>query len=119
MPNVKVVATKTDTNSRFETVSNAEGNTVSSQQLSQNFRTFPSQFNNLRVDHTNNIDITLTKTFTVHERVKIQVRAESFNLCNKPLFAAATLTATSSSFGTIGSQTNNPRYIQFGLRLTF
>ncbi|HYW44092.1 MAG TPA: hypothetical protein VE959_14615 [Bryobacteraceae bacterium] len=116
---MKVVATKTDTNSRFETVSNAEGNTVSSQQLSQNFRTFPSQFNNLRVDHTNNIDITLTKTFTVHERVKIQVRAESFNLCNKPLFAAATLTATSSSFGTIGSQTNNPRYIQFGLRLTF
>ena len=37
-------------------------NTVSSQQLSQNFRTFPSQFNNQRVDHTNNIDITLTKS---------------------------------------------------------
>jgi len=94
-------------------------NTVSSQQLSQNFRTFPTQFNNLRVDHTNNIDITLTKTFTIKERVKIQFRAESFNLTNKPLFASPTLTATTASFGTIGSQTNNPRYIKFGLRLTF
>jgi len=94
-------------------------NTVSSQQLSQNFRYFPSQFNNLRVDHTNNIDLTLTKTFTIRERVKVQFRAESFNLCNKPLFGAPNLTATSSSFGAITSQTNNPRYIQFGLRVTF
>jgi hypothetical protein len=53
------------------------------------------------------------------EKVKIQFRAESFNLTNTPLFAAPTLTATTSSFGTIGSQTNNPRYIQFGLRVTF
>jgi hypothetical protein len=94
-------------------------NTVSSQQLSQNFRTFPSQFNNLRVNHTNNIDLTLTKTFKIRERARVQFRAEAFNLCNKPLFAAPNLTATSSSFGTIGSQTNNPRYIQFGLRVTF
>jgi len=94
-------------------------NTVTSQQLSQNFRTFPSQFNNLRVDHTNNINLTLTKTFSIKERVKVQFRAEAFNLTNKPLFAGANLTATSASFGTIGSQTNNPRYIQFGLRVTF
>lgn len=94
-------------------------NTVSSQQLSQNFRTFPSQFNNLRADHTNNVDLTLTITFRVGERVRVQFRVEAFNLCNKPLFAPADLTATSSSFGTIGSQTNNPRYVQFGLRVTF
>ena len=94
-------------------------NIVSAQQLSQNFRYFPSQFSNLRVDHTNNIDLTLTKTFTIRERVKIQFRAESFNLCNKPLFATPNLTATSSSFATIGSQTNNPRYIQFGARVSF
>jgi len=94
-------------------------NTVSSQQLSQNYRTFPSQFSNLRVDHTNNVDLTLTKTFKIGEKAKVQFRAESFNLTNKPLFATPNLTATSSAFGTITSQTNNPRYIQFGLRLTF
>ncbi len=94
-------------------------NTVSSQQLASNFRTFPSQFSNLRVDHTNNVNITLTKTFKVGEKVRVQFRAESFNLTNKPLFATPNLTATSSAFGTITSQTNNPRYIQFGARLTF
>jgi hypothetical protein len=94
-------------------------NTVSNQQLSQNFRTFPSQFNNLRVNHTNNVDITLTKTFSIREKVKVQFRAEAFNLTNTPLFASPNLTATSSSFGTISSTTNNPRYIQFGLRITF
>jgi hypothetical protein len=62
---------------------------------------------------------TLTKTFTIKERVKVQFRGESFNLCNKPLFGTPTLTATTSNFGTIGTQTNNPRYIQFGLRLTY
>jgi hypothetical protein len=92
---------------------------VTTQQLSQNFRTFPSQFNNLRVDHTNNVDLTLTKTFRIRERARVQFRAESFNLCNKPLFAAPNLTANNASFGTIASQTNNPRYIQFGLRVTF
>ncbi len=94
-------------------------NTVSSQQLSQNFRTFPSQFNNLRVDHTNNVDLTLTKTFKIGEKVKVQFRAEALNLTNKPLFATPNLTPTSSAFGTITSQTNNPRYIQFGARLSF
>jgi hypothetical protein len=93
--------------------------TGSGTQLASNFRTSPTQFNNLRVDHTNNVDITLTKTFTIKERVKVQFRGESFNLCNKPLFGTPTLTATTSNFGTIGTQTNNPRYIQFGLRLTY
>ena len=72
-----------------------------------------------RVDHTNNIDTTLTKTFTIKERVKLQIRAESFNLCNKPLFGAANLTATNSSFSAVTTQTNNPRYIQFGARVVF
>ena len=103
-------------NHAFDT---SQFNTVSSQQLASNFRTFPSQFNNLRVDHTNNVNVTLTKTFKIGENVRVQFRGESFNLTNKPLFAAPNLTATSSAFGTISSQTNNPRYIQFGARLTF
>ena len=42
-----------------------------------------------------------------------------FNLC-KPLFATPSVrSATNTAFGTITGQTDNPRYIQFGLRLTF
>ena len=97
-------------------------NTVSSQQLSNNFRTFPSQFNNLRIDGTNNINVNLTKTFTIHENLKMQFRAESFNLTNRPTFGAPNLTPTSSTFGEItasSTQTNAPRAIQLALRLTF
>jgi len=94
-------------------------NTVSSQQLSQNYRYFSSQFNNIRVDATNNLNLTVTKDFSIREKMKLQFRAESFNLCNHALFAGANVSPTSGAFGTISSTTNTPRIIQSALRLTF
>jgi hypothetical protein len=94
-------------------------NTVSSQQLSNNFRTFSSQFNTLRIDSSNNFNVNLTKSFVIHENIKLQFRAESFNLTNRPVFGTPNMTVTSSSFGYITTQTNSPRAIQLALRLTF
>ena len=94
-------------------------NTVSNQQLSQNFRRFPSQFNNLRIDSLNDINVNLTKSFVIHEDVRVQFRAESFNLCNRPEFDTPNLTPTSSTFGYITTQTNAPRAVQLALRLTY
>jgi TonB dependent receptor len=94
-------------------------NTVSAQQLSQNYRYFPSQFNNIRVDATNNLNVTVMKDFALREKVKLQFRADSFNLCNHALFAAPTVSPTSGAFGVISSTTNTPRIIQSALRLTF
>ena len=94
-------------------------NTVSSQQLSNNYRTFPTYFNNLRVDSMNNFNANLTKSFVIHENLKLQFRAESFNLTNRVVFASPNLSATSSTFGYITSDTNAPRAIQLALRLTF
>ncbi len=94
-------------------------NTVSSQQLSQNVRFFPSQFNNLRVDGTNNLNLAVTKDFIFGEKARLQFRADSFNVCNHPLFAAPNVSPTSGAFGTIASTTNTPRVIQGALRLTF
>jgi len=94
-------------------------NTVSSQQLSNNLRTFPTYFNNLRIDSMNNFNVNLTKSFVVHENVKVQFRAESFNVTNRVVFATPNLTATASTFGYITSDTNSPRAIQLALRLTF
>jgi hypothetical protein len=62
--------------------------TAAALQLSQNLRTFLSMFDSLRADHTGNINITLAKTSKTGERVKLQIRAESHNLCNKALFWA-------------------------------
>jgi hypothetical protein len=94
-------------------------NTVSAQQLASNYRTFPTQFNNLRLDATNNLNLSVTKDFAIREKVKLQFRADSFNLCNHVLFDTANTTATSGAFGTITNQTNTPRVIQGALRLTF
>ncbi|MCX6626754.1 MAG: carboxypeptidase-like regulatory domain-containing protein [Candidatus Solibacter sp.] len=94
-------------------------NLVSAQQLASNFRYFPTQFNNVRVDGTNNLNLTVTKDFSFGEKLRLQFRGESFNVGNHALFAAPNVTPTSGAFGTITSQTNTPRVIQFALRLIF
>ncbi len=94
-------------------------NLVSAQQLSQNFRYFPSQFNNLRTDGTNNLNISVTKEFSLWEKMHLQFRADSFNAANHALFGAPNLTPTGTTFGVISTQTNTPRVIQGALRLTF
>jgi hypothetical protein len=94
-------------------------NTISSQQLSNNFRTFPTYFNNLRIDSMNNFNASVSKSFVIHENIKMQFRAESFNLTNRVVFGSPNLSATASTFGYITTDTNSPRAIQLALRLTF
>jgi hypothetical protein len=101
------------------TFNTAAFNTTSSQQLSNNYRTFPALFNNLRIDSMNNINLNLTKSFVIHENLKVQFRAESYNLCNRPLFESPNMTVTATTFGYITSTTNSPRAIQIALRVTF
>ena len=84
-----------------------------------NYRQFPTSFNNLRSDATNNADISMLKNFAIREGMKLQYRFEAFNALNRPQFAAANLSPTSKAFGTISSQANSSRIIQMGLRLTF
>ena len=67
-------------------------NRVSAQQPSRNFRYFSSQFDNIRVDAANNLNGSVLKDFVLHETVKLQFRADSFNLCNHALFAAPNVT---------------------------
>lgn len=70
------------------------------------------------------LDLTLAKSFGVPmlgERIKGQLRAESFNLLNHPNFFNPLQTATqfgTSSFGRI-TQSNAPRQFQFAARILF
>ena len=67
-----------------------------------------------------NIDASLHKTVTFKEYYHVQFRAEALNLTNTVLFASPTLNVSSpSSFGSITSQTNFPRLISLGARITF
>ena len=64
-------------------------------------------------------DLGLFKNTNIGERVRLQFRAEAFNLLNKTNFATpSTLTSNSTGFGVFTS-TFPPRQIQLALKLYF
>jgi hypothetical protein len=74
----------------------------------------------LRSDGTDTIDFALFKDMPFLESgAKLQFRAEAFNLVNTPVFAAPDTSLGSAGYGLVTEQSNNPRLIQFGLKLSF
>ncbi len=63
-----------------------------------------------------NLDLSLSKSFAITERVRLQFRAESFNLTNTPAFGQPGATLNGLGVGQITSA-DDPRRIQFGLKL--
>jgi len=64
----------------------------------------------------------LTKNFGFSVRdkqVTAQLRIEAFNLFNTPQFGGPNTSVTSSSFGIVTSQANDPRDLQFALKFVF
>jgi outer membrane receptor protein involved in Fe transport len=81
------------------------------------YGTYPR--NLLRGPHRANFDLSLSKvTPLVGERVKLEFRAEFFNILNHAEFQLPQDSASSSQFGQI-STTYDPRIGQLALRLTF
>jgi hypothetical protein len=73
-----------------------------------------------------NTDFSVIKNFPFHEGMNVQFRAEFFNLFNHPQFYMDGLgdsgqqdINTPSSFGVLNNTVNNPRLVQFALRLAF
>ncbi len=88
-------------------------------QLSGNYRTFPSRLNDVRADGVNSWDLSVLKNTRIHERVNTQFRAEFLNAFNHPMFNAPNTSPTSTAFGTVTSQRGYPRRIQLMLKLVF
>ncbi|HEX4228563.1 MAG TPA: carboxypeptidase-like regulatory domain-containing protein [Bryobacteraceae bacterium] len=68
-----------------------------------------------------NWDFTAFKNFPLapENKATLQFRAEFFNIFNRVQFGYPNQALGSSSFGVITSQLNNPRLVQFALRLTY
>jgi hypothetical protein len=74
--------------------------------------------NALRGPDQFNTNITISKVVAVRESLRLEYRADFFNLINNAQFNTPTTSITSSLFGTI-SGTAPPRIIQMALRLQF
>ncbi|MDT5158634.1 MAG: hypothetical protein QOH51_2991 [Acidobacteriota bacterium] len=77
--------------------------------------------NILRGPRQNNLDFSIIKRFAIDESKNVEFRTEFFNLTNHVNFAnpISDLNAGAASFGRIISASNNPRLIQFALKLNF
>jgi len=65
------------------------------------------------------VDFGAYKNFTLTEALKLQFRAEAFNLFNRPDFGMPGATLGTPQFGTITSTSDDAREIQLALRLWF
>jgi hypothetical protein len=92
---------------------------VFSQPLPYHLGNGPAFYDNLRGPGIANTDFSFFKVFRATERLDVQFRAEAFNIFNRVQFGNPDTTVTDPGFGSITSQTNIPRQIQFGLKLLF
>jgi hypothetical protein len=93
-------------------------------------------FNTLRGPGSTNLDLNLFRDFRVTERIRAQIRAESFNITNSPHFSNPGSNVSNLQLSSEGTVKNlngystitsvnplgrliDPRYFRFGLRLMF
>ena len=77
--------------------------------------------NQLYGPHFRHADLSIFKTFPVHESVNVEFRAEGFNIANEANWATPNATIGSSTFGEVTGMTYSytPRVLQFALKLNF
>lgn len=80
-------------------------------------RTLP----NVRGDGTNNLDAGIFKNnfFGRDNRFNLQFRAEFLNMFNRVQFGMPGTSFGTAQFGVVSSMANNPRFVQFALKLRF
>jgi hypothetical protein len=93
-------------------------------------------FNTLRGPGSTNLDLNLFRNFRITERMRAQIRAESFNISNSPHFSNPASDASNLQLTSTGAVKNlngydtitsvnplgrliDPRYFRFGLRFMF
>jgi len=85
------------------------------------FGNAPRYFSNIRNPGVNNFDFSVQKEFTVpvRERMRLQFRADFFNLPNHPQFAEAVGDLLNANFASITQTSLSNRTVQLGLHFYF
>ncbi|WP_420236583.1 carboxypeptidase regulatory-like domain-containing protein [Telmatobacter bradus] len=79
----------------------------------------PAYYDNLRAPGYTDTDLSVFKEFHPTEKVKVDFRAEAFNILNHANFSSPDTTVTDTDFGAITSTAADPRQLQFALKLLF
>lgn len=79
----------------------------------------PAYLHQLLSPHLITSDLSLFKELHPYEGGTVQIRVETFNTFNYVQFGSPNTSVTSTSFGTITSQNNSPRQMQFGAKFNF
>jgi hypothetical protein len=66
-----------------------------------------------------NEDITISKSFDLTSEVRMRFTTQVGNLFNRTTFCNPNTNFSSSAFGTVSTQCNQPRSVQFGLRIDY
>jgi len=82
-------------------------------------RRIPFFWSGLRVPAINNWDMGFIKNTTFRERFRLQFRCEMINTFNRVWFGGLNTGITSPTYTQLTSQANQPRNIQFGLKLAY
>jgi hypothetical protein len=91
----------------------------SSQQLVSNVRQMSTRFSGVRNPGVNIWDISAVKNFSIGDKWRVQFRAEAMNALNHSNMAAPNTDPTSTLFGKVSSTVGFPRYIHFGLKVSY
>jgi hypothetical protein len=84
------------------------------------FGNAPREIGYVRAQPMSQMDMGVTKTFSLPwESIKLNLRADAFNLLNHNQFSAPSATLGSLTFGQITSSYSTPRNVQLAVRLTF
>ena len=76
----------------------------------------------LRLFPNLNENMSVTKTFPIKERIRMEFRAEAFNVFNRVRFGTGSTQLQSQTFGVLtgsGSQINTPRNLQLALKFYY
>jgi hypothetical protein len=84
-------------------------------------RTNPWLYDGLLAPNFTNVDMSLSKKFSITERAKVAIRLDAFNALNGMNWAAPNLSVTASDFGRTNSQASGyyGRQLQYSARLEF
>ena len=121
-PAVNTSVFVTGSSTTCPTTGACDGSAPINGQYTFHYRSLPQTLSWVRQDGFNDMDASILKNFKFTEAAYLQLRFETFNTLNHPVFAAPNVSsATASTFGYVTGvpSTAQPRQVQLGARIVF